>query len=127
MPQPEPAGKAWGADSRGLPRLAGARRATAAGAAAGWALFTTAYWATAAGAISVNPAAPPGTQKLQTILNYGGWMVTFLCAGGFLAVAGTMALQHRRGEGGEHVGKLGMVMGAAVLGTAAGPIITVLT
>ena len=77
-------------------------------------------------AVTVRPAQPPGTQNLQTILNYAGWTVTTLCAAGFLAVAGTMALQHRRGEGGEHVGKLGLVMAAAVLGTAAGPIISAL-
>src|SRR3954454_7380375 len=74
-------------------------------------------------AVTVDPTQPPGTAKIQTILNYARWSVTTICAMGFLAVAGTMAVQHRRGEGGEHLGKLGTVMAATVLGTAAGPIV----
>src|SRR4051794_28013916 len=81
---------------------------------------------TPAYAVTVDPTQPPGTAKIQTILNYAGWSVTTVCALGFLAVAGTMAVQHRRGEGGEHLGKLGTVMAATVLGTAAGPIVTAL-
>ena len=65
---------------------------------------------------------PPGTGGLTTILGYGAWTVAFLCTVGILLVAGTMAVKHRRGEGGESLGALGWVLGACVLGAASGSI-----
>lgn len=66
---------------------------------------------------------PPGTQGLTTMLGWGGWGVSFVCVAGILVVAAMMALKHRRGEGGgEAMGSLGWVLGACVLGSAAGPI-----
>ena len=65
---------------------------------------------------------PPGTAGLTTILGYGAWTVAFLCTVGILLVAGTMAVKHRRGEGGETLGALGWVLGACVLGAASGSI-----
>jgi len=66
---------------------------------------------------------PPGTQGLTTMLGWGGWGVSFVCVAGILVVAGMMALKHRRGEGGgEAMGSLGWVLGACVLGSAAGPV-----
>jgi len=43
-----------------------------------------------------------------------------------LMVAGTMAVAHRRGEGGEHLAKLGWVMGACVLGAAGAQLVNTL-
>lgn len=65
---------------------------------------------------------PPGTDGLTTILGYGAWTVAFLCTMGILLVAGTMAVKHRRGEGGESLAALGWVLGACVLGAASGSI-----
>ena len=66
---------------------------------------------------------PPGTEGLTTMLGWGGWLVSFVCVAGILIVAAMMALKHRRGEGGgEAMGSLGWVLGACVLGSAAGPI-----
>lgn len=66
---------------------------------------------------------PPGTEGLSTMLGWGGWLVSFVCVAGILIVAAMMALKHRRGEGGgEAMGALGWVLGACVLGSAAGPI-----
>jgi hypothetical protein len=66
---------------------------------------------------------PPGTEGLTTMLGWGGWLVSFVCVAGILIVAAMMALKHRRGEGGgEAMGALGWVLGACVLGSAAGPI-----
>ena len=42
------------------------------------------------------PAAPPGTEDVQTVLNWASWIVAILCGLGVLIVAGTMAVQHRR-------------------------------
>lgn len=66
---------------------------------------------------------PPGTDGLLTMLGWGGWLVSFVCVAGLLVVAAMMALKHRRGEGGgEALGSLGWVLGACVLGSAAGPL-----
>ena len=70
---------------------------------------------------------PPGTQGLTTMLGWGGWLVSFVCVAGILIVAAMMALKHRRGEGGgEAMGALGWVLGACVLGSAAGPLASAL-
>ena len=61
------------------------------------------------------PAAPPGTEGVTTVLNWASWIVAVLCGLGVLIVAGTMAVQHRRGEGFQAAGKLGWVLGACVL------------
>lgn len=74
------------------------------------------------------PAQPPGTGKITTLFQWAGWGVTAACAFGVFIVAGMMAIRHRRGEeGGEHLGRLGWVGLAAILGTAVGPIINALT
>ncbi len=70
---------------------------------------------------------PPGTEGLTTMLGWGGWLVSFVCVAGILIVVAMMALKHRRGEGGgEAMGALGWVLGACVLGSAAGPIASAL-
>lgn len=70
---------------------------------------------------------PPGTEGLSTMLGWGGWLVSFVCVAGILIVAAMMAVKHRRGEGGgEAMGSLGWVLGACVLGSAAGPIASAL-
>lgn len=93
------------------------------------ALATTigALWLVAGPAKAAAPTPgqqqPPGTDGLTTMLNWGGWSVSFVCVAGILVVAAMMALKHRRGEGGgEAMGSLGWVLGACVLGSAAGPI-----
>lgn len=80
--------------------------------------------ASAALAAAPTPAGvqPPGTAGLLTVLDWGAWLVSFVCVAGILLVAGMMALKHRRGEAGESMGALGVVLGACVLGAAAGPI-----
>jgi hypothetical protein len=65
---------------------------------------------------------PPGTAGLLTMLSWASWIVSFLCVVGVLLVAGTMAVRHNRGEGGESLGRLGWVLGACVLGSGAGAI-----
>ena len=102
-----------------------ARRLTRAAAALTAAVALGPALAGAADAAAPTPGQqqPPGTQGLTTMLGWGGWGVSFVCVAGILVVAGMMALKHRRGEGGgEAMGSLGWVLGACVLGSAAGPV-----
>jgi hypothetical protein len=70
------------------------------------------------------PVQPPGTQAFSTVLTWLAWGVSIACLIGILATAATMAVRFHRGDGGaEHLGRLGFVLVAAVLGTAAGPMI----
>ena len=99
--------------------FAAVSRAASAAAAATLLTATPAY----AAAPIPGSEQPPGTEGLTTMLNWGGWTVSFVCVAGILIVAAMMALKHRRGEGGaEAMGSLGWVLGACVLGSAAGPI-----
>lgn len=73
------------------------------------------------------PAAPPGSEKFLMVLDWASWGVSLACIAGILIVAATMAVKHHRGEsGGEHLGKLGWVLMATVLGATAGPLVTAL-
>ena len=104
------------------------RNARLAGAVGG-ALAMTVLVATPAHAAAPQPGSqqPPGTEGLNTMLSWGGWGVSFVSVAGILIVAAMMAIKHRRGEGGgEAMGSLGWVLGASVLGSAAGPIASAL-
>jgi len=71
----------------------------------------------------VNPTAPPGMEGLTTVIGWAGWIVLILCVIGVLITAGMMAVSNRRGEGGEHAGRLGFVLVATVLVGAAGGLV----
>uniref|UniRef100_A0AAU1M5W2 Integral membrane protein n=1 Tax=Streptomyces sp. NBC_00148 TaxID=2903626 RepID=A0AAU1M5W2_9ACTN len=70
---------------------------------------------------------PPGYEKLLTVLHWVFLAVTVACVAGVLIVAGRMAISHRRGEGGEHMGSLGIVMTACVLAGSASALVATLT
>ncbi len=103
---------------RRIPRRAAAVATTATITSAGLASPALA----AGNAPNPTYVQPPGTAGLTTILGYGAWTVAFLCTVGILLVAGSMAVKHRRGEGGESLAALGWVLGACVLGAASGSI-----
>ncbi len=64
---------------------------------------------------------PPGPSGLSTLLNWTAWLTTFSAVVGLLATAAVMALS--RGEGSEHMSRLGMVLGACVLVAASGALV----
>lgn len=67
---------------------------------------------------------PPGSEQFVTVLQWGAWLVTAACVAGVLVVAGTMAIRHRRGDGGaEAAGGLAWVLFACVLVSSAGPVV----
>lgn len=64
---------------------------------------------------------PPGSDGVSTVLSWAAWIALALCVLGVIIAGAMMALGSRRGEGGEHAGRLGMVMAACiVIGTASG-------
>jgi hypothetical protein len=79
------------------------------------------------GLVSPTPVTPPGVESLTTVLNWLAWGVTVACVAGVLAAA-QMAIRHRRGEdGSESLGRVGIVLLASVLGSAAGPLVSAIS
>lgn len=74
--------------------------------------------AAAAAADVPNPGEgeqPPFAKPVVTVLKWGMWGGLLCCVGGFIIVGGNMALKHKRGEGGGHVGSLVIVSGATIV------------
>ena len=69
---------------------------------------------------------PPGGNYFLTIGGWIKWGGGFACAAGLIFVAATMAIQHRRGSGGEHGAALGWVAGASVLTGVSSAVVTAL-
>lgn len=64
---------------------------------------------------------PPGTQGFQTILKWAAWVGLAVCVLGVIIAGGSMAVASRRGEGGEHMSRLGWVLGGCIIiGAASG-------
>lgn len=65
--------------------------------------------------------APPGSERLITLLSWAAWIACGICVLGVIACGALMAISHRRGDGGEHAGRLGMVLaGCILIGAASG-------
>ncbi|MFE3459956.1 hypothetical protein ACFXKD_20620 [Nocardiopsis aegyptia] len=63
--------------------------------------------------------APPGADGFLAILGWAKWVALGICVLGLIVAGATMAIQSRRGEGGEHLGKIGMVLGGVIVISAA--------
>ncbi|WP_371577813.1 hypothetical protein [Streptomyces sp. NBC_01314] len=68
-------------------------------------------------------APPELTAKVDTVLGLVAWVGTAAGVAGVLITGAMMAISMRRGEGSEHMGRLGMVLGGCVLVATAGPIV----
>lgn len=66
-----------------------------------------------------DPVQPPGTEGLTTLLSWVKWIGLAVCVLGLIAAGTMMAIQSRRGEGGEHAGKIGMALGGVIIISAA--------
>lgn len=62
-----------------------------------------------------DPLQPPGTEGFTSIMAWVKWIALAVCVIGLIAVGAMMAIQGRRGEGGELAGKIGMALGGVVL------------
>lgn len=60
-------------------------------------------------------SAPPGSDDIATILGWAAWIGVLVCVLGVIIAGATMAIQHRRGEGGESVARLGWVLGGCIV------------
>lgn len=73
------------------------------------------------------PIQPPGTDGLNVIMGWAKWVALAVCILGLFAAGALMAVQSRRGEGGEHVGKIGMALGGVIIISAAAALVGFLT
>lgn len=58
---------------------------------------------------------PPGIGGFTTILAWAAWIGFAVCVLGVIITGATMAISHRRHEGGEHMARLGYVFAGCVL------------
>lgn len=70
-----------------------------------------------------DPIQPPGTEGFVTVMGWAKWVCLSVCVLGLFAAGALMAVQSRRGEGGEHAGKIGMALGGVVVISAAGALV----
>ncbi|MFI6205546.1 hypothetical protein ACIBAI_04010 [Streptomyces sp. NPDC051041] len=69
-------------------------------------------------------APPELADKVNDVLGIVAWVGTAAGVAGVLITGAMMAISMRRGEGSEHMGRLGMVLGGCVLVATAGPLVT---
>ena len=69
------------------------------------------------------PVQPPGTEGLLDIMGWVKWIALAICIIGLIVAGAMMAVQSRRGEGGEHAGKIGMALGGVIVISAAGALV----
>lgn len=58
---------------------------------------------------------PPGSGGVEKILGWAAWVGVVVCVLGVIIAGATMAIQHRRGEGGESMARLGWVLGGTIV------------
>ena len=58
---------------------------------------------------------PPGSDDVLKIIGWAAWIAVGVCVIGVLIAGAKMALEHRRGGGGESVASLGWVLGGCIV------------
>lgn len=69
------------------------------------------------------PVQPPGTGGFITVMGWGKWVALAICILCLVGVGVYMAVPSRRNEGGEHIGKIGLVLGGVIVISAAGALV----
>ncbi|GAB3918929.1 hypothetical protein GCM10011575_28970 [Microlunatus endophyticus] len=84
-----------------------------------------AHWLTLIPLDIPNPPAkmPAGLNGFTTIMGWAKWVALAVCVLGLVAAGGMMAINARRGEGGEHVGRIGMALGGVIVISAASSLV----
>ena len=70
-----------------------------------------------------DPVQPPGTEGFNDVMGWGTWVALAVCILALFAAGAMMGIQSRRGEGGEHVGKIGMALGGVIVISAAAALV----
>ena len=91
-------------------------------------LLTTAATAAhvAASLPDPDPVQPPGTGGISLAMGWLKWVALAICLAGLLIAGGMMAIQSRRGEGGEHAGKIAWALGGVIVISAAASLVAFL-
>lgn len=79
--------------------------------------------ATLATVIDPGAVQPPGTEGLVSIMSWVKWLALALAVAGLMVGGAMMTVQSRRGEGGEHVGRLGGTLAGVVVISAAAALV----
>lgn len=66
---------------------------------------------------------PPGFNRFVDVMAWGKWVALGVCIMGLIGAGAMMAVQSRRGEGGEHVGKIGFALIGVIVISAAGALV----
>lgn len=69
---------------------------------------------------------PPGSTDVTTILGYVQWIALVICVMSIIAVGAMLAIRLRRGDGGQLLGRLGIVLGAVILISAGTTVVAAL-
>ena len=70
-----------------------------------------------------DPIQSPGPGGFNQVMGWGKWVALAVCILGLFAAGALMAINSRRGEGGEHVGKIGMALGGVIVISAAAALV----
>lgn len=62
-----------------------------------------------------NGTAPPGSGGLLTVIKWAVYVALAIAIVGMIATGAQMTIASRRGEGGEHMARLGWVFGGAMV------------
>jgi len=69
------------------------------------------------------PVQPPGTSGFVTIMGWVKWVALAVCVIGIIVAGALMAINSRRGEGGEHAGRIGFALGGVIVISAAASLV----
>lgn len=74
----------------------------------------------------VNSTEPPGAAQFDTLLGWAKWISLGVCVLGLVAAGALMAFQSHRGEGSEHLHRVGMALIGVVIISAASSLVSFL-
>lgn len=69
------------------------------------------------------PIQPPGTEGLLVIMGWGKWVALGICILSLFATGALMGFHSRRGEGSEHVSRIGSALSGVTLISAAASLV----
>lgn len=74
----------------------------------------------------ITSTEPPGAGRFETVLGWAKWVSLVVCVLGLVMAGAVMAFQSRRGEGGEHLNRIGMALMGVVIISAASSLVSFL-